>query len=408
MNKLPFFKPNWHYGWNVIAVTMIFQSLCVGTHYFCFTLWVVPWSEEFGASRSSIMIAAVLSQAISGLISPLAGRALDRLPSHILLSAGILIFAAGMLLCSIATALWQIIAIFLLVLPPGMILTSALAAQTLAARWFVKDRGLALSMSTLGSSVGGLIMPPFAALLLDAVGWRATFIVIGLIIALVSAPLTWLVLKRKPPEEELLEMQYRDNKIPPRPRTFTTAALLKNSDFHTLVLCFLPLSMAFSAIQMNLGAYTHDLGISAQQTGLLVSELSILMLLGRITVGRFLDRHDHRLLYWIAVSGISIAVITVSLSSTFHAMLIGIAFLGIFHSAYLPLSSSIVIERFGARAFGQVMGLGNTFLGMGAFGSLIAALLHDLSGSYTLAFLAFLFLLAPAMWRMRRLSVPSE
>lgn len=404
MNQLR--KLSWNYGWNVIAVSMLFQSLCVGMHYFCFTLWVVPWSEEFDVSRSSIMIAAVLSQALAGLISPMAGRALDRYPSHILICSGIGLFAAGLMMISAATALWQITAVFLLVLPPGVILTSALSAQTLAARWFTKNRGMALSLSTLGSSIGGLAMPPLAALLLEAHGWRITFIVIALMVAAVAMPLTWLVLKRKPPEEELLDMQYRDNKQPSRPRTLTTRDILKNSDFRTLVLCFLPLTLAFSAIQMNLGAYTHDLGISPQQVALLVSELSILMLLGRVLAGRYLDRHDHRLLYWIMAGGVSIALVVVSFGTTFNAMVVGIAFLGIFHSLYLPLSSSIVIDRFGARAFGQVMGLGYTFLGFGAFGSLIAALLHDLSGSYVVAFMAFVLALLPAMWRMRKLSAP--
>ncbi|MDB6063102.1 MAG: hypothetical protein JWM78_3205 [Verrucomicrobiaceae bacterium] len=404
VNKLPVSTFKWHYGWNVIAMTLVFQSLCVGTHYFCFTLWVIPWSEEFGVARSHIMIAGVCSQIISGLISPMAGRAIDRFPSHILISAGAMLFAGGMLLVSMATALWQIVLVFLVIFPPGLILTSSLPAQTLATRWFTKDRGLALSMSTLGSSVGGLAMPPFAAILLAHAGWRITFVSIGLFIALVVAPLTWLVLKRKPPEEELLDMQHRDNKLPPRPRTFTTGALLRHSDFRTLILCFLPLSLAFNAVQMNLGAYAHDMGVTAQQTGFLVSELSILMLIGRIMIGRMLDRHDHRYLYWMIGGGVSCAIILISVGSSFTALCVGIAILGFFHSGYLPLNSAIVIERFGPRAFGQVLGLSNTFLGMGAVGSLIAASLRDLTGSYALSFLVFLLVLLPAAWQMKKLS----
>ena len=337
----------------------------------------------------------------------MAGRALDRFPSHLLIGAGVLTFATGMLLISAATALWQIVVIYLLILPPGLILTSALPAQTLATRWFTKDRGLALSMSTLGSSVGGLAMPPFVAILLDHIGWRATIASIGLLILLVVAPLTWLILRRKPPEEELLDMQRRDHKAPPRPRTFTTAALLRHPDFRTLVLCFVPLSLTFNAIQMNLGAYTHDLGISAQQTGFLVSELSILMLIGRIFIGRILDKYDHRHLYWIIAGGVSTAVVLISTGSTFLTLCLGIGILGFFHSGFLPLNSGIVIERFGSRAFGQVLGLSNTFFGLGALGSLIAAMLRDASGSYELAFSVFLLALLPAMWQMRKLSAAS-
>ncbi|HSB95566.1 MAG TPA: MFS transporter, partial [Spongiibacteraceae bacterium] len=180
---------SWFYGWNVIAITLLFQSLTIGMHFYCFTLWVVPWSAEFGGVvRGNIMIAITLSSLFSGLISPLAGRALDRLPSHMLVCGGALTYAIGLMCIAMAQQVWQIVAIYMLVLPIGLVLTGAMAAQTLATRWFTKNRGLAIACSTLGTSVGGFTMPPLAAALLAAFGWRSTFVILGLTTALLVIP----------------------------------------------------------------------------------------------------------------------------------------------------------------------------------------------------------------------------
>jgi len=396
-------KLNWYYGWNIIAITLLFQSLCIGLHYYCFTLWVVPWSQEFGAVRSHIMLAIVASQVISGLLSPLAGRALDRLPSHWLICGGALTFASGLMLIALAQALWQIIAVYLLILPLGLVLTGAMAAQTLATRWFTKDRGLAIACATLGTSLGGFLMPPLAAALMQAFGWRTTFILLGSISAIVVTPIAWRILQRRPPQEEMAAMTYDDNRQPPKPQTQSTADLLRSPHFRIIVLSFMPLLLTFNAIQMNLGAYAQDIGVTQQQTAFLVAQLSVLMLFGKLLFGKLSDHCDQRVLFWCVVTGMIVAILCISAASGYLLLSIGTGILGFVYAGYLPLLGATIASRFDTRAFGQVMGLSGTFLAIGAVGSIIAASLRDIGGSYSLAFLLFIVVLIPAALQMRQL-----
>jgi MFS family permease len=394
---------NWFYGWNVIAITLLFQSLTIGMHFYCFTLWVVPWSVEFGGVvRGNIMIAITLSSLFSGLISPLAGRALDKLPSHMLVCGGALTYAIGLICIAMAQQVWQIVAIYMLVLPIGLVLTGAMAAQTLATRWFTKNRGLAIACSTLGTSVGGFTMPPLAAALLAAFGWRITFVVLGLITALFVIPIAWVVLKRKPPVDEALLAMELDASAP-RKKPPTSAALLRDRNFRILVIAFLPLSLTFNAIQMNLGAYAQDINVTQQQAAWLVSQLSILMLVGKILFGKLSDRFDQRSLYWAIAVGMVAAVLIISLSTNYSQLGIGTGVLGFIYAGYLPLIGAIIANRFGTRGFGQAMGLASIFLGLGSAGSFIAAAIRDFTGSYAIAFSVFLIMIIPAAWTVRKL-----
>jgi len=394
---------SWFYGWNVIAITLLFQSLTIGMHFYCFTLWVVPWSAEFGGVvRGNIMIAITLSSLFSGLISPLAGRALDRLPSHMLVCGGALTYAIGLMCIAMAQQVWQIVAIYMLVLPIGLVLTGAMAAQTLATRWFTKNRGLAIACSTLGTSVGGFTMPPLAAALLAAFGWRSTFVILGLTTALLVIPVAWVVLKRKPPVDEAMLASELDASVP-RKKSLSSKALLRDRNFRILVIAFLPLSLTFNAIQMNLGAYAQDINVTQQQAAWLVSQLSILMLIGKVLFGKLSDRFDQRNLYWAIALGMVASVLIISFSTDYAQLGIGTGVLGFIYAGYLPLIGAIIANRFGTRGFGQAMGLVSIFLGLGSAGSFIAAAIRDFSGSYAIAFSAFLIMIVPAAWTMRNL-----
>ena len=372
-------------------------------HYYCFTLWVVPWSQEFGAVRSHIMLAIVASQVISGLLSPFAGRALDRLPSHWLICGGALTFSLGLVLIALAQAVWQIIAVYLLVLPLGLVLTGAMAAQTLATRWFTKDRGLAIACATLGTSLGGFLMPPLAALLMDHFGWRVTFIALAAISSIVVTPIAWRILQRRPPHEEATLLEYSLNQPTEKPAALSTAEILRSPDFHIIVLSFMPLLLTFNAIQMNLGAYAQDIGVTQQQTAFLVAQLSVLMLIGKILFGKLSDHLDQRVLLWCVVAGMIVSILCISAASSYVLLSVGTAILGFVYAGYLPLLGATIASRFDTRAFGQVMGLSGTFLAIGAAGSVIAASLRDVGGSYSIAFLLFLLVLIPAAIQMRQL-----
>ena len=399
---------SWYYGWNVIAIALLFQSLCIGMSFYCFPLWIVPLSDEFQVSRSNIMLAIAASQIISGLISPFAGKALDRLPLHWVICGGAIVFVLGLLATAFAHAVWQLAFAFLVLMPIGIVLTGVMAAQTLATRWFTKDRGFALACATLGSSIGGFTMPPIAAALMTSIGWRNAIAIFAIAITLLLV-VSWQILRKEPPHAETEDPIPTADVKTKQPPVWRTKDLLNDGNFQTIILSFFPLLFVGSAIQMNLGGFAQDSGLTPQDAAFMVAELPLCSLIGRIFFGKLVDRYDHALLYRIVAGGmmISLAVIIgASLGGTANLfwLKVGIAMLGLTSSGYVPLNSIVIATTFGTRAFGQATGLANTFLGLGVAGSFITASIRDLSGSYAFAFTLLLLLLIPGMWRIRKLN----
>jgi len=175
--------------WLVLALAVTMQAVTIGIPSYSFAFFVVPWMEEFGALRGTLMIAAMGSAIGCAVLSPLRGYLLDRFSSRFLVLAGGAAFGIGLLGIAAALTTLFVIAIFVLVLPFGMVLAGTLMASSLVARNFVHRRGTALGISALGTSLGGLIMPILITQVLAVYDWRALFAMLaGLVLVLIIVP----------------------------------------------------------------------------------------------------------------------------------------------------------------------------------------------------------------------------
>ena len=124
----------WYYGWNIVWACMVIQAVVFGWSNYCVTFWLVPWITEFGGSRSEVMLAPALSLFMMGAFAPFVGKAMDRYSARILVLIGAVAFISGLLATSRATAVWQIVVIYALLISAGTTLAGPLASQVLAAK----------------------------------------------------------------------------------------------------------------------------------------------------------------------------------------------------------------------------------------------------------------------------------
>ena len=382
---------------------MLFQAVIFGIGFFCFTFWVAPLREEFGASRGDVMAILVTVQVVMGCAAPFAGRAMDRVSIRGLIITGALGFAAALALASQATALWQIAVIYGVFLVMGTLLAGPLAAQTLAAKWFFRRRGTAIGLSSVGTSLGGFVLPVLVTYLISTYGWRQANLMLAGLVVLAIVPAVWIVVRNTPeargvaPEPDLHSGAGIGPYIYP---AWTTTGILRHRAFWVTVIAFTPMVAAFGAAQQNFAPYTADLGIDAQATSYLVSLMAIVMVAGKVFFGSMSDRWDHRLLYAIAVAVLVITLGLMSLDPDYSQLLLISALLGFAAGGFLPLLGAIVASRFGPAAFGQVMGMVGPFTTLAAFGPWVAGYLRDSSGSYDVAWQLFALLVIPAAFTM--------
>ncbi len=398
----------WHYGWNVVGLTLVFQAASIGILIYCFALFVVPWLEAFETSRGRVMIAITVLQIGVGLLSPLAGRAMDAMSLRWLVIGGACALTAGLLLASLATAMWQIIALYALVMPLGMVMAGPLAAQTLVTRWFLERRGMALGVSAIGTSIGGFAFPFLTGYMLEQFGWRAALQSLAALTLITVVPLSFLILRRQPPQPEPAPAAAATGDGSPavQRQDWPVAAILRAPMFWIAVVAFLPTNAAFGAIQFNLGALTRDLGHPTSYAALLISLSSACMIAGKFAFGAAADRIDHRWLYFIMAAGMGGSLLMLMGTPALLTLILAAALMGVAGGGILTLMAVIYGSRFGAASFGRVMGLGMLFITLASLGPLFSGWIHDRTGSYDIAFGMFALLFLPAAIAVYRLPAP--
>tara|TARA_A100001037_G_scaffold289537_1_gene301368 strand:+ start:1224 stop:2438 length:1215 start_codon:yes stop_codon:yes gene_type:complete len=387
----------WYYGWNVLGVSMLFQAIIFGIAFFSFTFYVEPWREEFGVSRGDIFLALVTVQIIMGLASPIAGKAMDRMSIRGLVITGSVSYATFLAISSLATSLWHIVGLYGTLFVVGALLAGPLAAQTLAAKWFFKRRGMAIGLVSVGTSLGGFIMPLIVTSLMAEFGWRIANQILSIVVLVTIIPIVWKVIRNTPVDKGIQpEIGTEGEDEPNSQKALSTISIIKNRAFWVPVIAFVPMMTAFGAVQQNFAPFVADLQVSAQEASYLVSLMAIVMVIGKVFFGLMADRIDHRLLYTLAISVLSITLLLMMMSPSYGQLFLIAGMVGFAAGGFLPLLGAIIGSHFGPQAFGQVMGLIGPFTTIAAIGPWIAGYLRDVQGSYDAAWQGFLVVMIPA------------
>lgn len=388
----------WYYGWNVIAVAMFMIAMIFGAITYSFSFWVDPWMVEFDASRGEIMTAILAAQLIGGFTAPAVGRALDKYAIRWVLATGALIASAGYLLISAATALWQIIAVYGVFLGAAYVMCGFLPGQALAVRWFRRNRGLAIGLVSIGTSIGAFMMPPIVTYCINAFGWRSAHLLIAGGFAFLLVPLILLVVANGPEARNIEpepEAEPAGNTAPEPPipddETWTTPAILGSPSFILMAIAFALPSMAVSAVLLNYAPLMKDIGVEASYAALIMSALAIMMIVGKFTFGILSDRIDQKVLFSIAMAFIALSCVLLTASPDAWRIGLATVSLAIGGGGLLPLIGAMIAKRFGAAAFGRVMGLMTFVLAMASASAPGAGIIRDATGSYDLALHAAAF-----------------
>ena len=394
------------HGWAVVAITVLNQAVVTGISLYCFAIFSIPWLEQFDISRGQLVLAITSLMVANGLAAPFIGHRLDHMSLLWPVIAGYLLFCGGLALLSIATAYWQIIVIYATFLAIGQILAGTLVSQMLINRWFVIDNGLALGISATGTSVGGILFPLLIADVLFTFSLSAVFQSLALFFVVVLVPLNYVVLRIQPPAGRQ-QQDIGASEIAPAP-VWTTQKILSSMAFWIPMMILLSVSTSFVAIQANLGAHLDDLNYSASFTGQMIAVISAMMILGKLLYGKLADRFDHGYLL-LFMGSTSILAIALLMSTSDQMLLLAAAvLLGLASGGLIPVMGVVFVARFGVAYFGKVIGLVMLVMAAGSLGSVLAAWLYDLTGSYHYAFVSFILMILPGLFLLKWLPPPLE
>ena len=339
---------------------------------------------EFGAARADASLpytAMLIGFGIGGIV-------LGRLADRIGLMKVVLGGAAGLALGYVASGLAASVPAF--ALWHGLLLGACGSAATFAplvadtSLWFVRRRGIAVAICASGNYLAGTIWPPLVQLGFDTVGWRSTYLGLGLLCAL-AMPVLALRLRARPPAAVPA-----GSGSSPGVAGATTArpfGMSPGAAQALLVVAGVACCVAMSMPQVHIVAYCGDLGYGAARGAEMLSLMLACGIVSRLVSGAICDRIGglRTLLLGSALQGVALLLFLPfdGLASLYAIS----ALFGLFQGGIVPSYAIIVREHFPAAEAGARVGvvLTATLLGM-ALGGWMSGKVFDLTGSYHAAF----------------------
>jgi len=356
-----------HYAWVVMAIgflTMLISSAALGLP----GAFLRPLSREFGWSTGEISSALAIRFALFGLLGPFAAILMERYGLRRIACMALALIAAGLLLATRMSALWQLFVLWGLVLGIGSGLTALVLGATVANHWFEQRRGLVLGILTASSATGQLIFLPLAATLIMHYGWRVAVapIVVG---CLAISALAFCFLRDRPQQLGLAPYgadprQPTAVAAPWRPdfaeplRALAKAS--RNSTFWVLSGTFFVCGLSTSGlIQTHFISLCGDYGLAAVPAASVLAMIGAFDFVGTIGSGWLSDRYDNRkLLFWYyGLRGLSLIWLPHSDFSLYGLSLFAM-FYGLDWVATVPptvkLASAAFDKQRGAMIFGWI------------------------------------------------------
>lgn len=341
--------------------------------------------QEFGISRADASLpytAMMIALGIGGLFT---GKMADRYGIQKVLWLGAVAILLGYFWASHASGILGFALAHGLLL--GLLGSSATFAPLMAdtALWWQKRRGIAVAVCASGNYLAGTLWPPVVQWGVEHLGWRDTYMAVGLVSSLGMALLSARMGIRPPllpatPPVGLTAATSGSDAQRPFGLTLTQAQAL-------LCLAGVACCVAMSMPQVHIVAYCSDLGYGAARGAEMLSLMLASGIVSRLVFGLICDRIGgvRTLLLGSALQGIALLMFLPfdGLVSLYWVS----AMFGLFQGGIVPAYAIIVREYFPPKEAGVRVGavLMATLLGM-ALGGWMSGKIFDLTGSYQAAF----------------------
>jgi MFS family permease len=374
-------------GWFVVLGAFAVTFFGFGSAY-TFSAFVESLQMEFSASRGSVSLVFSLAGFLYFGLGALSGPLADRWGSRPLAVIGMIWLGAGLALASVARNLTEVYLAYGLGVGLG-IGCSYVPALGAVQRWFVRRRGIASGLAVSGIGAGTLVMPPLAAWLIEAVGWRSAYLVLGVLSAVVGATLA-LSIESHPHDRGLLPDGDPGTAGTPRPlEGASVREAIGSRQFAGLYAACLLCSFGVFVPFVHLVPYALSHRVQQSSAVLLLGVIGVGSTAGRFVLGGLADRIGRRRSLIATFAGMALAQIVWAISTTFWSLAAFALVYGVFYGAWVALLPALVTDDFGARNVSGIIGVLYTSVALGTLiGPSAAGFAFDLQRSYTLPILS--------------------
>jgi len=393
------FRLQFFYGWLLVAVAFVTMAVGVNART-AFSLLFPAILGEFGWDRGITAGAFSFGFLVSAVVTPFVGRVMDLRGPRIVVELGVLTMGAGLILASLVREPWQLY-LTLGALVGGGVNCLAYTGQSIyLTNWFVRRRGLALSIAFSGVGIGSITILPWLGWLIETAGWRSACIWLGILLLVLLAPLN-LLLKHRPEDMGLRPDGLGSGQASSAHAAnivdhawaavdWTLGRALRTRRFWWLAGGYFCGLFSWYAVQVHQTKYLIEIGFAPGEAAWALGLVSLVAVPGQIALGHLSDRIGREWVWMIGNLGFVICYLClIALRSgptpmLLFAMIVAQGALGYGLTSVMgPIPAEIFAGPHYGSIFGTVMVA--AILG-GAAGPWIAGIIYDATGTYSIAF----------------------
>ena len=375
------------------------QFIGMGLFSYVHGPFMVPMIDDLGWTRLEFSMTRTIGMFATALCGVFIGPQIDRVGARPVMLVGGTILVVSLVLHSFIDGLvsWWILNGFLMAV--GCAMVGNLVVNVTLSKWFVVNRGMAVALAAMGVSFGGIALTPPVTWLIGEVGWRESWLWLGLGAALLIYPVA-LVMRRTPEdyglypdglsEKQILEGA-GDRAVEEYSTSLTRSQALRTFSFYALIVAFGFFTINIGVMLLHTVPYMTDSGFGPYEAAMTMFVVSVPAMISKPVWGYFIDRSPAKSLAAVsaAVTGVALFLIIYAVSlQQLPWVFAAFVLLGLGWGGMIPLQEVIWASFFGRRFLGSIRGAAMPFsLLLGAPAPALVGYYHDLAGRYDEALL---------------------
>ena len=386
-------QPDSRQAWWRLAATLLLMTIGSAGMYVV-SVMLPAVQADFGVTRAEASLPYTLLMIGFGIGCVLMGKLADRFGIVTVILIGAVSLGLGFVACGWVGSITSYALVQGLFV--GLFGSSATFVPLVAdtSLWFVKRRGIAVAVCASGNYLAGAIWPPVVQHFVATVGWRPTYIALGVFTCVAMLALAGLMRAKSP---AAVTAPVKKGGPVPSNRPF---GLSLNQAQGLLCVAGTACCVAMAMPQVHIVAYCGDLGFGAARGAEMLSLMLACGIVSRLVSGAICDRIGgvRTLLLGSFLQGVALLMF-IPFDGLLSLYVVSAMF-GLFQGGIVPSYAIIVREHFppaeaGARVGTVIM---CTLFGM-ALGGWMSGKVFDLTGSYHAAFVN------GALWNALNLSI---
>lgn len=384
-----------YYGWKIVAALLVVLTFAAGLSFYNHAIYLNALSAQPAFTVSSASLAVSVFFLSSGVAGLLVARWVQTFDPRISFSVGAILCWLSLSSLAIVHNLWQLLVVYM-VFGAGFAASALLPATTLITRWFRRRRAVALSVASTGLSLGGVVVTPVSALMVERLGFQTAAPLLGLLYLVGVIPVAWIWLR---PDPASLGLEV-DGGILPASGEDAAQATGKHHvpDIHDHNIpfrealrgrLFWAICLAYIFVMLaQVGGIAHQYGLarellSESQTALVVAILPVASIIGRLIGGWLVGQVSIRLfaIAMMVMQACSLAVLSGGFSV--WSLCIGLFLFGSSVGNLLMLQPLLIAEAFGVLDYARLFSISNLMSSWGtAAGPALMGIAYASSGNH--------------------------